>query len=74
MGCVGTGESHLRARQGMFKRHVPDQSHAAPNRCDHEEQQRLSGAGWVSTLLLKWLRKRCNHPAQGLTMIDQPEV
>ena len=24
-------------------------------------------AGWISMLLLKWLRKWCNHPAQGLT-------
>ena len=24
-------------------------------------------AGWVSMLLLEWLQKQCNHPAQGRT-------
>ena len=28
-----------------------------------ERQGDLPRAGWVSTLLLKWLRKQCNHPA-----------
>ena len=27
----------------------------------------LPRAGWISMLLLEWLRKPCNHPAQGLT-------
>ena len=27
----------------------------------------LPRAGWISMLLLEWLRKQCNHPAQGLT-------
>ena len=33
----------------------------------HElEANGLPRAGWISALLLEWLRKQCSHPAQGL--------
>ena len=28
-------------------------------------------AGWVSMMLLEWLRKQCNHPAQGPAFDDR---
>ena len=42
-------------------------------RRDGHNPSPCSRAGWISMLLSKWLRKQCNHPAQGLTIeVDKP--
>ena len=40
--------------------------HAAGETAD-QPADRCPRAGWVSILLSEWLRKQCNHPAQGRT-------
>ena len=60
--------------EGLYARRVLEARSIEPrhDRPIHPTQRacHLPRAGWISVLLLEWLRKLCNHPAQGLTAAD----
>ena len=51
----------MRKEQTICLKHAKDEGSTLSSRMLFN----LFRAGWVSMLLLEWLRKECNHPAQG---------
>ena len=57
----GNITSRIRRKEGVLR---PTSGESEPRL---EKTTGLPRAGWVSMLLLEWLRKQCNHPAQRRT-------